>query len=631
MFFFLSIVLLFLASCGASGLLPLDVIPERLNRGEFFCSPVGEDGGNLFDEEYFNKTPATFRQLVDHSKNGGSTFDQRYWVDYSAWNKSELAMLYIRIGSGDFTSPRGYPGIYGHERNMLLFTLEGRYYGKSLPFPLTETEKLKKYLNVDIALEDIRGFQKFVEEKLLQKKLRWLIVGGSYAGALAVWFKAKYPTAALAVWSSSAIVEAQFDFYGFDGRVKSAISPECVREIYAVQSLFSELWENETARVSFLNRFNIPHYFDKSGILYMMADAVAGAVQYGKKWKMCDLITQKNDMDIMGRFFYMINLIYGQSFTTSCIYSTECLSNSTMSNQWVGTGYAWFYQSCSELAFFQVGYYNGLRSLELNTEYFVNQCRSAFGDSVFPDVFRFNVKWGGKYPKASNVVATHGSSDPWIDSGVTTTNGPGYRVLIANCADCGRSGDLATPRPTDSEALQLQRDELALLLDTWMTSERVSYKFVLGGSFISQALLEKEKLMKAIQSDLHDFFDHSAEIHDFEFDRTSEKLTITFVFYANRMNKERISSFSRNIRKNSSFLLATKKTLSHFRVEDEALVIAFEQISTPIIDENPMNENEVIYLLRYMGFFLLFLISFAVIACKYRIQKNKNKQTILIP
>ncbi|ESL08942.1 serine carboxypeptidase S28 [Trypanosoma rangeli SC58] len=614
-----------LSFCGAHSLSPPDMVPERFSRGELFRSLSGRSKADSFEGgEYVNATPAVFRQLVNHSFSPGPTFDQRYWVDYSAWKGGDLAMLYIVGGKAGVSSPSGYPGVYGHQRNMLLFALENRYYGESLPTPLTDTEKMKRYLSVDIALDDLRSFQRFVENKLIGKKFRWLIVGGGYAGALSVWFKVKYPTAALAIWSSSGPVEAQFNFYAFDNHVKSELSLDCARAVRTAQSLFSELWEDESARLQFLDRFHIPHYFDKPGISYMLADAVAAAVQYGKKWDMCEMLIPQNKTDSLGQFFNMIHHMYGSSFTSECFYSTECLSNSSMSNEWASTGYAWIYQTCSELAYFQVGYYNSLRLPTVNTDYFVTQCRLAFGGSIYPDVFHFNSKWGGKKPKVSNVVALHGSDDPWKMCGVTKTLGPNYKAIIAQCEGCGHSGDLAFPRLNDPEALQNQREKLTFYLDTWMASKPLLYTLVLSGNFSSKALLEKETLIKAIQGDLYDFFDQTVEVYDLKNGSTGNVIIIHFAVCASRTNKERYSLALLNLRNNSSWLLATKQALFSLGIQYEIFVQFFGQVQPPIGDEGQGNEHCVRCFSWHVGFLSLVMVPCAVILHLYYKPKEKR-------
>jgi len=48
------------------------------------------------------------------------------------------------------------------------------------------------------------------------RKPDWIVVGGSYPGALAAWFKSQYPQHALGAWSSSGVINAIKDFTEFD-------------------------------------------------------------------------------------------------------------------------------------------------------------------------------------------------------------------------------------------------------------------------------------------------------------------------------------------------------------------------------------------------------------------------------
>jgi hypothetical protein len=79
----------------------------------------------------------------------------------------------------------------GADHNALLVTLEHRYYGDSQPFSNWSTPNLK-FLTSEQALADTAYFidqmnLKFKHENGVQPD--WIVIGGSYPGALSAWFK----------------------------------------------------------------------------------------------------------------------------------------------------------------------------------------------------------------------------------------------------------------------------------------------------------------------------------------------------------------------------------------------------------------------------------------------------------
>jgi pimeloyl-ACP methyl ester carboxylesterase len=62
------------------------------------------------------------------------------------------------------------------------------------------------------------------------RKPDWVLVGGSYPGALTAWFKSKYPDHIIGGWSSSGVINAvnnfdNFDYSNYNSTLKSGI--EC--------------------------------------------------------------------------------------------------------------------------------------------------------------------------------------------------------------------------------------------------------------------------------------------------------------------------------------------------------------------------------------------------------------------
>ena len=71
-----------------------------------------------------------------------------------------------------------------------------------------------KYLTSRQFLTDVANFIQTQNQILGLKNPKWVLFGGSYAGALALWFRALYPELAIGAVGSSAFIEAQLDFYG---------------------------------------------------------------------------------------------------------------------------------------------------------------------------------------------------------------------------------------------------------------------------------------------------------------------------------------------------------------------------------------------------------------------------------
>jgi len=106
-----------------------------------------------------------------------------------------------------------YPFMLGAEHGARLFVLEHRFYGDSQPFADWSLDSLR-YLSSEQAMADLAFF--LGEMNLDDPSRQTVVIGGSYPGALSAWFRARYPTIAMAAWSSSGVVQPVVDFWHFD-------------------------------------------------------------------------------------------------------------------------------------------------------------------------------------------------------------------------------------------------------------------------------------------------------------------------------------------------------------------------------------------------------------------------------
>ena len=72
-----------------------------------------------------------------------------------------------------------------------------------------------KYLSSGQALADLAYFiQNKTQEYQLTPRNKWIVFGGSYAGAMAAWFRLKFPNLVYGAVASSGPVLAQVNFQG---------------------------------------------------------------------------------------------------------------------------------------------------------------------------------------------------------------------------------------------------------------------------------------------------------------------------------------------------------------------------------------------------------------------------------
>ena len=96
------------------------------------------------------------------------------------------------------------------QNGLLQFNLEHRYYGASNVTKNLSTSNLA-YLSSRQALADVQHFITQMNAKFGLDNAKWVVFGGSYAGALAAWADQLYPDLVFSTVGSSAIVEAVGD------------------------------------------------------------------------------------------------------------------------------------------------------------------------------------------------------------------------------------------------------------------------------------------------------------------------------------------------------------------------------------------------------------------------------------
>jgi hypothetical protein len=159
-------------------------------------------------------TTLYFDQILDHSnESDDTTYKQRYWKNDKFFDQDNGPVFLYICGEWTCSPPdeQMFPMIVGADNNAMLMSLEHRYYGASQPFDDWSVENLA-LLTSQEALADIANFID-AQNVVLGREADWIVIGGSYPGALSAWFKSKYPNHAIGSWSSSGVIHPLLNFY----------------------------------------------------------------------------------------------------------------------------------------------------------------------------------------------------------------------------------------------------------------------------------------------------------------------------------------------------------------------------------------------------------------------------------
>lgn len=116
----------------------------------------------------------------------------------------------------------------------------------SYPISRTLTTQDLKYLTANQALADIAHFIGEIKKTLKYSNSPVILIGASYAGTLAVWFRQKYPHLVVGAWASSAPILAKVDFKEYKELVAHTFATiagyECTNKIQRAFGRTEELF-----------------------------------------------------------------------------------------------------------------------------------------------------------------------------------------------------------------------------------------------------------------------------------------------------------------------------------------------------------------------------------------------------
>ncbi|KXN71850.1 peptidase S28 [Conidiobolus coronatus NRRL 28638] len=381
-----------------------------------------------------------FQQSLAHKSDNNRTFNQKYYINPEYYNDNSNIFI-IYVGGESLLSP--YPSIFGfvneiaRNLNAVIYSLEHRYYGDSLPFTNLNRINLT-YLTSNYAISDIAKFIKHVPNPITSKpnplgSTKWILVGGSYAGNLVSWTKLKFPKLIWAGLASSAPINIKRDFYEYDEAISSALGYKCSFILSQVKDHIDKI----ITQSNYSSVFDIKSLFTCSDIqsnelfLYTIADILSYTIQYsgiyeGPRYqKMCVNLSTKDSINSQLEVFadYIKQVL--SHINSSCYKYSRFDELSNFNSMPTDSYRQWIYQSCNEFGYWQSAPTQSLsiRSKYLTVEWFEEyMCGpSFFGSKVGPPKhFSFSSRLFDQLPE--RIIWTNGDLDPWSKLSVSTAN-----------------------------------------------------------------------------------------------------------------------------------------------------------------------------------------------------------------
>jgi len=386
----------------------------------------------------------TFEQVIDHGAESEGKFKQRYWYSTQFAKGADAPVIFMFCGESE-CSPAHMTALADVAKTLGAATvaLEHRYYGKSLPFEKPTLDQMK-HLTIHNALEDAVAFEAFAKSELGLKG-KWIAVGGSYPGMLAAFYRAKHPDLVVGAWASSAPVDMQESFSGYDQVTARALGPECAGRfrtaLAAVDAAFDvpATWDALTTR-AYGRPLTIPTGLDeatrlqvKASYLYNFSGIAMQAVQKGRSGLLCSALAQHADEPLEGVIgFHRPPLVAEETdkpatpANDDAVTSTGPGSEGTAKGTEIPTdppigetlyeGRAWDYQTCTEVGFFMIPNPNreeSIMSSLVTADASLARCRAQA--QQLPKIAETRAAYLDPINAgtASNLFFVNGSNDPW--------------------------------------------------------------------------------------------------------------------------------------------------------------------------------------------------------------------------
>ncbi|XP_009785587.1 uncharacterized protein [Nicotiana sylvestris] len=438
-----------------------------------------------------------YTQTLDHFNYGPksySTFKQRYIINSKYWggsNSSSPIFAYLGAESSIDNDPLniGFLTDFAPRFKALLVYMEHRYYGQSIPLGKIE-EALKDqdtrgYFNSAQAIADYAELLLHVKEQFSAPNSPIIVIGGSYGGMLASWFRLKYPHIAIGALASSAPIlyfddiTPQNGYYSIVTKDFREASESCYQTIRDSWSIIDKIASTKDGLSYLSQKFKTCSPLNNSSDLKGYLDSTyAVAAQYDDPPRypvtlICGGIDgATNGSDVLDRIFAGIVAYEGNKSCYNILPGQPDLG--------------WDWQTCSEMVM-PIGRGENdtmFYSSPFNLDQFIEDCKSDYG--VSPRPHWVTTYYGGHDIKlilhrfASNIIFSNGLRDPYSSAGVLQDLSDSLlAVTTRNGSHCL---DILTSQPNDPEWLTLQRNREVEIIEGWITTYCADLKVLKNGT-----------------------------------------------------------------------------------------------------------------------------------------------------
>lgn len=424
---------------------------------EILTESISDD----FQTFYYNQTLDHF----NYRPESYSTFQQRYVINFKYWGgANSTSPIFAYLGAeepldGDL-SLIGFLPDNAVQFNALLVYIEHRYYGKSIPFGSRE-EALKNsstlgYFNSAQAIADYAEILTYVKKQYHAEGCPVIVVGGSYGGSLASWFRLKYPHVALGALASSAPIlyfddiTPQDGYYSIVTKDFREASETCYQTIRDSWPEIDRVASQPDGLSILSKKFRTCNPLKKTSELKDYLDSLyTQTAQYNHPPKypvtvVCGGIDGGAlGSDILSKIFAGVVAYRG---------NRTCYVNAPTNESETAVGWRW--QTCSEMVL-PIGIVNNTMFPPdpFDETEFNNHCNSLYG--VPPRPHWVTTYYGGQNIKlilqrfGSNIIFSNGLRDPYSSGGVLENISDSvvavHTVNGSHCLDILRANQSSDP------------------------------------------------------------------------------------------------------------------------------------------------------------------------------------------